>query len=87
MKIQQIQEFTFFDRRGKQLVIVEFRRRDDSFFMEKRTQDGKTLESKTVTELFVKTVLDYALMRSPKEDYEITQLSAGTVFNYPIPHI
>ena len=87
MKIQQIQEFTLFDRRNEQLVIVHFRRIDDYFLLEKGTQDGKIIDSAKVEESFAQTVLDQAMICLPKSDLEVTKLSAGTKFNYPIPHV
>lgn len=87
MKIQQVQEFTLFDRRKEQLVIVHFRRIDDYFLLEKRTQDGKVIDSEKVAESFANTVLEQAMICLPKSDLEITKLSAGTKFNYPIKHI
>jgi len=93
MNIQQVQEFRLFDRRDeKQLVIVRLHRIswgafENCFRMEKKTQDGKVIAAKPVTEEFAKTVLDYALICLPKEDFEIEKLSTGTDFNYPIPHV
>ena len=87
MKIQQVQEFTLFDRRKEQLVIVHFRRIDDHFLMEKRTQDGKVIDSENVAESFAGTVLEQAMICLPKSDLEIVNRSTGTVFNYPIKHI
>ena len=83
MQIQQVYEFKLFDRRNKQLVIVHFRRIDDYFALEKRTQDGKVIDSENVAESFAQTVLEQALICLPKSDIEITKLSAGTKFNYP----
>lgn len=87
MKIQQVQEFTLFDRRKEQLFIVRFRRIDDCFLLEKKTQDGKIVDSEKVAENFAQTVLEQALICLPKSDLEIVRRSTGTVFNYPIPHI
>lgn len=87
MKIQQVQEFTLFDRRKEQLFIVRFRRIDDYFLLEKKTQDGKIVDSEKVAENFARTVLEQALICLPKSDLEIVRRSTGTVFNYPIPHI
>lgn len=87
MKIQQVQEFTLFDRRKEQLVIVHFRRIDDYFLLEKRTQDGKIIDSENVAESFANTVLEQAMICLPKSDLEITKLSTGTVFNYPTQQI
>jgi hypothetical protein len=83
MKIQQVYEFELFDRRNEQLVIVHFRRIDDYFALEKRTQDGKVIDSENVAESFAQTVLEQALICLPKSDIEITKLSTGTKFNYP----
>jgi hypothetical protein len=83
MKIQQVYEFKLFDRRNEQLVIVHFRRIDDYFALEKRTQDGKVIDSENVAESFAQTVLEQALICLPKSDIEITKLSTGTKFNYP----
>jgi hypothetical protein len=87
MKIQQVQEFTLFDRRNEQLVIVHFRRIDDYFLLEKRTQDGKVIDSENIAESFAQTVLEQALICLPKSDIEITKLSTGTKFNYPTRNI
>jgi hypothetical protein len=93
MNIQQVQEFRLFDRRdAKQLVIERFYRIhwgafENCFRMEKTTQDGKVITAKPVTEEFAQTVLEYALICLPKEDFEIEKLSTGTDFNYPIPHV
>lgn len=87
MKIQQIQEFKLFDRRNEQLVIVNFRRVDDYFLMEKTTQAGEVIDSYSCSETFARTVLEYALICLPKSDLEIVRRSTGTVFNYPTPHI
>lgn len=87
MNIKQIYEFKLFDRRSEQLVIVHFRRIDDYFLIEKRTQDGKVIDSEKIEEQFAKIVLEQALISLPKSDLEITKLSAGTKFNYPIKHI
>lgn len=87
MKFQQVQQFTLFDRRKKQLVIVHFRRIDDYFLMEKRTQAGEMIESKSCAESFAQTVLEHALICLPKSDLEIVKRSTGTAFNYPIKHI
>lgn len=87
MKIQQVQEFTLFDRRKEQLVIIHFRRVDDCFLLEKRTQDGRIIDSENVAESFANTVLEQAMICLPKSDLEIVRRSTGTVFNYPIPHI
>lgn len=87
MKIQQVQEFTLFDRRKEQLVIVHFRRIDDYFLLEKRTQDGKVIDSEKVAESFANTVLEQAMICLPKSDLEITKLSTGTKFNYPTQQI
>jgi hypothetical protein len=87
MKIQQVQEFSLFDRRKEQLVIVHFRRIDDYFLMEKRAQDGKVVDSEKVAESFAQTVLEQALICLPKSDIEIVRRSTGTVFNYPTPHV
>ena len=87
MKIQQVQEFTLFDCRKEQLVIAHFRRIDDYFLMEKRTQAGEVIDSHSCSEAFAQTVLEYALICLPKSDLEIVKRSTGTVFNYPIKHI
>lgn len=87
MKIHQIQEFKIFDRRNKQLVIVCFRRSENGFLLEKRMQDEKLIESERIEEEFANIVLEQALVSLPKSDIEITKLSAGTKFNYPIKHI
>jgi hypothetical protein len=87
MKIRQVQEFTLFDRRKEQLVIVHFRRADDYFLLEKRTQGGKVIDSEKVAESFAQTVLEQALICLPRSDLEIVRRSTGTVFNYPTPHI
>lgn len=75
MNIKQIYEFKLFDRRSEQLVIVHFRRIDDYFLIEKRTQDGKVIDSEKVEEKFAKIVLDQALISLPKSDLEITKFS------------
>lgn len=87
MKIQQIQDFKLFDRRNEQLVIVHFRRIDDYFLLEKRTQDGKVIDSENIAESFAQTVLEQALICLPKSDIEVTKLSSGTKFNYPTHNI
>jgi hypothetical protein len=93
MNIKQIQEFRLFDRRdAKQLFIVRFHRIhwgafENCFRMEKTTQDGKMIDAKPASEEFAKMVLDQALFCLPKEDIEITKLSTGTEFNYPVPHV
>jgi hypothetical protein len=87
MKIQQVQEFKLFDRRNEQLVIVHFRRIDDYFLLEKRTQDGKVIDSENVAESFANTVLEQAMICLPKSDLEVTKLSTGTKFNYPTQQI
>jgi hypothetical protein len=87
MNIKQIYEFKLFDRRKEQLVIVHFRRIDDYFLIEKRTQDGKVIDSEKVAESFAQTALEQALICLPKEDFEIEKLSTGTDFNYPTPHV
>jgi hypothetical protein len=75
MNIKQIYEFKLFDRRNEQLVIVHFRRIDDYFLIEKRTQDGKVIDSEKVEEKFAKIVLDQALISLHKSDLEITKFS------------
>ena len=75
MKIKQIYEFKLFDRRNEQLVIVHFRRIDDYFLLEKRTQDGKIIDSESVAESFANTVLEQAIICLPKSDLEITKFS------------
>lgn len=75
MNIKQIYEFKIFDRRNEQLVIVHFRRIDDYFLIEKRTQDGKVIDSEKVEEKFAKIVLDQALISLNKSDLEITKFS------------
>lgn len=75
MNIKQIYEFKLFDRRSEQLVIVHFRRIDDCFLLEKRTQKGKLLDSEKVEESFAKIVLEQALISLPKSDLEITKFS------------
>lgn len=75
MNIKQIYEFKLFDRRSEQLVIVHFRRIDDDFLIEKRTQEGKLLNSEKVEEEFAKIVLEQALISLPKSDLEITKFS------------
>jgi len=75
MNIKQIYEFKLFDRRSEQLVIVHFRRIDDYFLIEKRTQDGKVIDSEKVAESFAQTVLEQALICLPKADLEITKFS------------
>lgn len=90
MNIQQVQEFRLFDRRDeKQLVIVRFYRNTfvGGFFMQKSTQKAKIISTEPVSEEFAQIVLDQALFSLPKEDIEITKLSTGTAFNYPIPHV
>jgi len=87
MNIKQIYEFKLFDRRSEQLVIVHFRRIDDYFLIEKRTQDGKVIDSEKVAESFAQTALEQALICLPKSDLEITKLSTGTKFNYPTRNI
>lgn len=87
MNIKQIYEFKLFDRRSEQLFIVHFRRIDDYFLLEKRTQDGKVINSEKVAESFANTVLEQALICLPKSDLEITKFCDDTVFNYPIKHI
>lgn len=87
MNIKQIYEFKLFDRRKEQLVIVHFRRIDDYFLLEKRTQDGKIIDSEKVAESFANTVLEQAMICLPKSDLEITKLSTGTKFNYPTQQI
>jgi hypothetical protein len=84
MHIKQIHEFKLFDRRQKELVIVDFCRIDDCFLVEERTQDGKIIDSEKVAESFAATVLEQALICLPREDIEIKKLSTGTSFNYPI---
>ena len=85
--IHQIKEFTLFDRRNEKLVIVHFRRIDNYFIIEERTQDGTIIDSESAPESFAQTVLEQALICLPKEDVEIEKLSTGTFFNYPIPQI
>lgn len=75
MNIKQIYEFKLFDRRNEQLVIVHFRRIDDYFLLEKRTQKGKLLSSEKIEENFAKIVLEQALISLPKSDLEITKFS------------
>ena len=75
MNIKQIYEFKLFDRRNEQLVIVHFRRIDDYFLIEKRTQDGKVIDSEKFEEKFTKIVLDQALISLNKSDLEITKFS------------
>lgn len=75
MNIKQIYEFKLFDRRNEQLVIVHFRRIDDYFLIEKRTQDGKIIDSEKIEEKFAKIVLEQALICLPKSDLEITKFS------------
>lgn len=75
MNIKQIYEFKLFDRRNEQLVIVHFRRIDDYFLIEKRTQDGKVIDSEKIEEQFAKIVLEQALISLPKPDLEITKFS------------
>jgi hypothetical protein len=75
MNIKQIYEFKLFDRRSEQLVIVHFRRIDDYFLIEKRTQDGKVIDSEKIEEQFAKIVLEQALISLPKSDLEITKFS------------
>jgi hypothetical protein len=75
MNIKQIYEFKLFDRRNEQLVIVHFRRIDDYFLLEKRTQKGKLLNSEKIEENFAKIVLEQALISLPKSDLEITKFS------------
>jgi hypothetical protein len=75
MNIKQIYEFKLFDRRNEQLVIVHFRRIDDYFIIEKRTQDGKVIDSEKIEEQFAKIVLEQALISLPKSDLEITKFS------------
>jgi len=75
MNIKQIYEFKLFDRRNEQLVIVHFRRIDDYFLIEKRTQDGKIIDSEKIEEQFAKIVLEQALISLPKSDLEITKFS------------
>jgi hypothetical protein len=75
MKIKQVYEFKLFDRRSEQLVIVYFRRIDDYFLLEKRTQDGKIIDSESVAESFANTVLEQAMICLPKSDLEITKFS------------
>ena len=93
MNIKQVQEFKLFDRRdASKLIIVRFHRIDwgafeNCFRMEKKTQSGELIDAKPVTEEFAKTVLDQALICLPKQDLEITKLSTGTQFNYPISHV
>jgi len=90
VNIKQVQEFRLFDRRDeKQLVIVRFYRTTfiGGFFMEKTTQKGKVISAEPATEEFAQIVLDQALLSLPKQDIEITRLSTGTDFNYPIPHV
>lgn len=85
--IQQVKEFKLFDRRNQQLVIIHFRRIDNYFITEKRTQDGTIIDWESVAESFAETVLEQALICLPKEDIEIEKFSTGTSFNYPIPQI
>ena len=75
MNIKQVYEFKLFDRRNEQLVIVHFRRIDDYFLLEKRTQDGKIIYSESVAESFANTVLEQAMICLPKSDLEITKFS------------
>lgn len=75
MNIKQIYEFKLFDRRSEQLVIVHFRRIDDYFLLEKRTQKGRLLNSEKIEESFAKIVLEQALISLPKSDLEITKFS------------
>ena len=75
MNIKQVYEFKLFDRRNEQLVIVHFRRIDDYFLLEKRTQDGKIIDSESVAESFANTVLEQAMICLPKSDLEITKFS------------
>ena len=75
MNIKQIYEFKLFDRRNEQLVIVHFRRIDDYFLIEKRTQDGKVIDSEKIEEKFAKIVLDQALISLNRSDLEITKFS------------
>lgn len=75
MKIQQVYEFKLFDRRNEQLVIVHFRRIDDYFLLEKRTQKGEIVDSEKIEEKFAQIVLDQALISLPKSDLEITKFS------------
>lgn len=93
MKIQQIQEFSLFDRRdSKQILIVRiyrnaFAKGCSQFVMEKTTQKGELICKEEVSERFAEVVLNHALVYLPKEDVLVTKLSTGTVFNYPIPHV
>lgn len=93
MKIQQIQEFSLFDRRdSKQTLKVRiyrdtFAKSCDQFIMEKTTQTGELICREEVSERFAEIVLNHALVYLPKEDVLVTKLSTGTVFNYPIPHV
>jgi len=75
MNIKQIYEFKLCDRRSEQIVIVHFRRIDDYFLLEKRTQKGRLLDSDKVEESFAKIVLEQALISLPKPDLEITKFS------------
>ena len=85
MNIQQVNSFRLFDRREQELVIISFRRIDDYFIIEKRTQDGKVIDSKSAAESFAQTVLDFAMICLPDSDFEIEKFSTGTSFNYPLP--
>lgn len=84
--IKQILEFKIYDRRSSELVIVHFRRFDDSFHVEKRTQDQRLIDSYKESESFAEFVLEQALECLAKEDIEITKLSTGTSFNYPVAY-
>lgn len=93
MKIQQIQEFSLFDRRdSKQTLKVRIYRNTfakgcSRFIMEKTTQKGELICREEVSEKFAEVVLNHALVYLPKGDVFVTKLSTGTVFNYPIPHV
>ena len=93
MKIQQIQEFSLFDRRdSKQTLNVRiyrntFAKSCSHFIMEKTTQKGEIIHKEEVSERFAEAVLNHALVYLPKEDVLVTKFSTGTVFNYPIPHV
>lgn len=87
MKIQQVKKFKLFHLHNGQLVIVHFRRIDDYFLIEKRTQDGKIIDSEKVAEGFAQIVLEQALVCLSESDIEVEKLSTGTSFNYPIPQI
>jgi hypothetical protein len=93
MKIQQIQEFSLFDRRDSEQTLKvriyrdTFAKSCDQFFMEKTTQKGELICREEVSERFAEIVLNHALVYLPKEDVLVTKLSTGTVFNYPIPHV